>query len=81
MTRMNTTLTEFGSTLARSFVRAILIALYLTAAIAASPVFGADDEVARTATSPDAQGVLAACGLMILTVGAAVAEWFREEPV
>jgi hypothetical protein len=78
---MNTTLTGFGSTLARSFVRATLIAPYLTAAIAASPVFGADGEVAATAANPDAQGVLAACGLMILTVGAAVAQWFREEPV
>jgi hypothetical protein len=81
MARMNITLKEFGSTLAHSFGRAVLIALYLTAAIAASPAFGADGEVARTTTSPDAQGVLAACGLMVLTVGAAVAQWFREEPV
>lgn len=78
---MNTTLTEFGSTLARSFARAVLIALYLTVAIAASPVFAADGETARTAAIPDAQGVLAACGLMLLTVGTAVAQWFREEPV
>jgi hypothetical protein len=78
--RMNATLTGLGSTLARSFVRAVLIALYLTAAVAASPVFAANGEV-RKAASPDSQGVLAVCGLMILTVGAAVARWFREEPV
>jgi hypothetical protein len=78
---MNTTLRGFGSTLARSLVGAVLIALYMTATIAAWPVFAANGEVARTAASPDAQGVLAVCGLMILTVGAAVARWFREEPV
>lgn len=70
----------FSPTLARSFRRAFLLALYFTFAVAAWPAFAADGEVARVTTNPEAEGVLAAFGIAILTIGAAVARWFSEEP-
>jgi hypothetical protein len=78
---MKITRTSFGPTLARSFVRMVMIALYLTLAFGAGSLFGADGEAARTAANTDAAGVLAGCALMMLAIGTAVARWFREDPV
>lgn len=64
----------------RSLLVGATIALYMTAAFALVPALGSAEvagpaDAGRTA----AQGILVAFGLMIVTVGTAVARWMREE--
>jgi hypothetical protein len=78
---MNVTPKGIGPILARSFLRAMFIALYLTAAFAIAPAMRTGAEIEDPAAhGPMMAGVLAALGLMVATVGAAIARWFREEP-
>jgi hypothetical protein len=78
---VNSTHKDLGPILARSLLRATVIALYLTAAFAIAPAMSTGTEVEDPAAQgPMMAGVLAALGLMVVTVGAAIARWFREEP-
>jgi hypothetical protein len=66
--------------LARSLLRGVAIALYLTAAFAVVPALGtAADTASPDASRPIAEGVLVALALMVLTVGTALVRWMREE--
>jgi hypothetical protein len=59
---------------------AATIALYMTAAFALVPALGSAEGAGPSEASRAAlEGVLVAIGLMVVTVGTAVARWFREE--
>jgi ABC-type uncharacterized transport system permease subunit len=77
---MNTP-TGIAPILARNALRAMVVALYLTAALAIAPAVSTGAQIGDPAAQgPMLQGVLAALGLMVVTVGTAIARWFREEP-
>jgi hypothetical protein len=66
--------------LLRSLVTAATIALYLTAAFALVPALGnAEGASGAGANRAAIDGVLVAIGLMMVTLGTAVARWFGEE--
>jgi hypothetical protein len=70
-----------GPVLARSLLRATVIALYLTAAFAIAPALSTGAEIGDSAAQgPMLHGILVVLGLMVVTVGTAIARWFREEP-
>ncbi len=78
---MNDTPRGFGSILARSLLRATVIAVYITAAFAIAPAMSTGAEIGDPAAQgPMLQGVLAALVLVVVTVGTAVARWMREDP-
>lgn len=78
---MNSTPRDVGPLLARGLVRATVIALYLTAALAIAPALSTGAEIGDPAAQgPMMSGILVALGLVVVTVGTAVSRWFREEP-
>lgn len=77
---MNTP-TGLATRLARGLLRATVLAIYLTAAFAVAPALSSGPEVGGTSGQPlMADGILAVIGLMVVTLGTAVARWMREEP-
>ena len=78
---MKTTPNGIGSVLARSLLRATVIALYLMVAFAIAPALSTGAEIGDPAAQgPMLHGILAALALMLVTIGTALARWFREEP-
>ncbi len=77
---MNTTPKQIGRMAARIVTRALVAALYLTAAFAIVPALSTGAEAsAATDARPLAEGVLVALALMLITVGTAVYRWSHEE--
>ena len=66
-------------TLIRSLASGATLALYLTAAFAIVPALGNASTTSADAASVAVNGVLVAIGLLVVTLGTAVARWFREE--
>jgi hypothetical protein len=66
--------------LLRSLATGGTIALYMTAAFALVPALGnAEGAGGADGSRAAAEGVVVAIGLMVITVGTAVARWMREE--
>jgi hypothetical protein len=73
-------LKHVSAQVARTVLRATLIALFMTAAFAIAPALGTAADAAPTGTArPVTEGILVATALMVLVVGTAFARWNREE--
>jgi hypothetical protein len=77
---MKTTPNGIGQVLAHILVRATVVALYLMVAFAIAPALSTGSEMGDVASQrPMIDGTLAALALMLVTIGTALARWFREE--
>jgi hypothetical protein len=63
----------------RSVAFGATLALYMTAAFGLVPALGSAEGASATGTASAAEGILVAIGLMVVTLGTAVARWMREE--
>jgi hypothetical protein len=73
-------LKQLSAQVARTVVRATVIALFLTAAFAIAPALGtAADAAPNGSPRPVTEAILIATALMVLVVGTAMARWSREE--